>query len=129
MKSSINKIIIACFLTGLLVATGCRKYMEVEPVSDITAEQAFENINIATKSVLGIYDELSGDNGYGTRLPHHYANDNDETMTSGNLDNGRRGLGRYDLRAGNSELERPFEQLYRGLEKANLAIEQLPALI
>jgi hypothetical protein len=129
MKSLFNKTIIASLVGGLILVSGCRKWMEVEPVSDISAEQAFENVNLATKSVLGIYDELSGDNGYGTRLPHHYANDNDETITSGNLDNGRRGLGKYDLRAGNSELERPFEQLYRGLEKANLAIEQLPALV
>lgn len=130
MNLFINKNTIAAVLIGgLLIASGCRKYMEVEPVSDISDEQAFDNPEIALKSVLGIYDELSGDNGYGTRLPHHYAHDNDEAITSGSLDNGRRGLGRYDLRAGNSELERPFEQLYRGLEKANLAIENLPRLI
>jgi starch-binding outer membrane protein, SusD/RagB family len=130
MKFLINNKTIAALLVGsLLIASGCRKYMEVEPISDISDVQAFENTDIALKSVLGIYDELAGDNGYGTRISHHYNHDNDQSMTSGNLDNGRRGLGRYDLRAGNSELERPFEQLYRGLERANLAIENLPRLI
>jgi starch-binding outer membrane protein, SusD/RagB family len=47
---------------------------------------------------------------------------------SGNLDNGRRGIGRYQSLLSNVEIANPFRQLYRGLEKANLCIEQIPLM-
>lgn len=107
---------------------GCRKYMEVEPVSQIGIGEAFSSVSNAFNSVIGVYDELQGDNGYGIRINLYYPYDSDEAMTSGGLDNGRRGIGRYQLLLSNSELTNPFRQLYNGLEKANLAIEQIPLM-
>ncbi|MBD0287253.1 MAG: RagB/SusD family nutrient uptake outer membrane protein, partial [Flavisolibacter sp.] len=69
-----------------------------------------------------------GDNGYGIRINLYYPYDSDEAMTSGGLDNGRRGIGRYQLLLSNSELRNPFVQLYRGVERANLCIEQIPLM-
>ncbi|MDZ7936042.1 MAG: hypothetical protein U5M51_13965 [Emticicia sp.] len=43
-----------------------------------------------------------------------------KSIVSGNIDNGRRGIGRYQLLLTNAELRNPFLQLYRGIEKANL---------
>lgn len=107
---------------------GCRKYMEVEPVSQIGIGEAFSSVSNAFNSIIGVYDELQGDNGYGIRINLYYPYDSDEAMTSGGLDNGRRGIGRYQLLLSNSELTNPFRQLYNGLEKANLAIEQIPLM-
>lgn len=119
-------------LTGALIATvifsstSCRKYIEQKPVSELGVEEAFSNVDNAFKSVIGIYDELQGDNGYGIRINLYYPYDSDEGIVSGGLDNGRRGIGRYDLQLSNSELRNPFNQLYLGVEKANLAIDQIP---
>lgn len=107
---------------------GCKKYMEVEPVSQIGIGEAFSSVSNAFNSVIGVYDELQGDNGYGIRINLYYPYDSDEAITSGGLDNGRRGIGRYQLLLSNSELANPFRQLYNGLEKANLAIEQIPLM-
>ena len=120
-------------LLGLLImiaalAGGCKKYMEVKPVSQYDLTQAFSDVSNATTAIIGVYDELMGDNGYGIRINLYYPYDSDDMMTSGGLDNGRRGIGRYQLLFSNSEIRNPFNQLYRGVEKANLCIEQIPLM-
>lgn len=115
-------------LMALFTAVGCKKYTEVEPVSQYSIPQAFSDLSNATTALVGVYDELQGDNGYGIRISMYYPYDSDEGIVSGNIDNGRRGVGRYQLLLTNSEITNPFRQLYRGVEKANLCIEQIPLM-
>ncbi len=115
-------------LLALLSTVGCKKYTEVEPVSQYSIPQAFSDVANATTAIVGVYDELQGDNGYGIRISMYYPYDSDEGIVSGNIDNGRRGVGRYQLLLTNSEISNPFRQLYRGVEKANLCIEQIPLM-
>ncbi|OIN57553.1 RagB/SusD family nutrient uptake outer membrane protein [Arsenicibacter rosenii] len=112
----------------LLSVVGCRDYLEVQPQSQISISDAFSNVANATNAVIGVYDELMGDNGYGIRINMYYPYDSDEIIVSGNIDNGRRGIGRYQLLLTNTEIRNPFLQLYRGVEKANLCIEQIPLM-
>jgi len=112
----------------LLTLAGCKKYTEVEPVSQYSVAQTFSDVSNATNAIIGVYDELQGDNGYGIRINMYYPYDSDEGVVSGNIDNGRRGIGRYQLLFSNAELINPYRQLYRGLEKANLCIEQIPLM-
>lgn len=112
----------------LLHMAGCKKYTEVEPVSQYSIPQAFADVSNATNAVIGVYDELQGDAGYGIRISMYYPYDSDEGIVSGNIDNGRRDIGRYRLLLTNSEISNPFRQLYRGIEKANLCIEQIPLM-
>ncbi len=112
----------------VLAIVGCKKYTEVDPVSQYSVAQTFSDISNATNALIGVYDELQGDNGYGIRINMYYPYDSDEGVVSGNIDNGRRGIGRYQLLFSNAELINPFRQLYRGLEKANLCIEQIPLM-
>lgn len=111
----------------LLISTGCRKYIENDPVSEINVADAYSSVDNAYKSLIGIYDELQGDNGYGIRISLYFPFDSDEGIVTGGIDLGRRDIGRYRLLTTNTELQNPFRQLYRGIEKANLAIDQLPA--
>ena len=124
----LKSIIITVTTVSILGVAGCKKYLEVEPVSQYNIQQAFSDVSNATTAVLGIYDELQGDNGYGIRINLYYPYDSDEAIVSGGLDNGRRGIGRYQLLLSNSELRNPFVQLYRGIEKANLCIDQIPQM-
>jgi hypothetical protein len=128
MKNSFNKILIAVLLIASTTVIGCKKYTEVEPVSQYSIPQAFEDVSNAFNAIVGVYDELQGDNGYGIRISMYYPYDSDEGIVSGNIDNGRRGVGRYQLLLTNAELTNPFRQLYRGVEKANLCIEQIPLM-
>ena len=119
-----NKIIYTALLFTLLLMafSACKKYTEVQPVSQYSIPQAFSDISNATTALVGVYDELQGDNGYGIRISMYYPYDTDEGIVSGNLDNGRRGVGRYQLLLTNAEVSNPFRQLYRGLEKKPCAI-------
>ena len=129
MKNRIYKIAgFAILIAALISYAGCKKYTEVEPVSQYSVAQAFSDVSNATTALVGVYDELQGDNGYGIRINMYYPYDSDEGIVSGNIDNGRRGVGRYQLLLTNSEIANPFRQLYRGLEKANLCIEQIPLM-
>ncbi len=126
MKNIFTKI---AFITVVFFAiSSCKDYLEVQPKSQISVEDAFSNLPNATNAVIGVYDELMGDNGYGIRINMYYPYDSDEIIVSGNLDNGRRGIGRYQLLLTNAELRNPFLQLYRGVEKANLCIDQIPVM-
>ena len=118
----------AIMLISLLFTAGCKKFTEVGPVSQYTIPEAFENVSNATTALVGVYDELQGDNGYGIRINMYYPYDSDEGIVSGDIDNGRRGVGRYQLLLTNNEVLNPFTQLYRGVEKANLCIEQIPLM-
>ena len=126
MKNIVKKISI--LTAAFFIISGCKDYLEVQPKSQISVEDAFSNVANATNTIIGVYDELMGDNGYGIRINMYYPYDSDEIIVSGNLDNGRRGIGRYQLLLTNTEIRNPFLQLYRGIEKANLCIEQIPAM-
>lgn len=129
MKNKIYHLLAAAVTTCLLFTlAGCKKYTEVTPGSQYTIPEAFGNVSNATTAVVGVYDELQGDNGYGIRINMYYPYDSDEGIVSGNIDNGRRGVGRYQLLLTNTEILNPFNQLYRGIEKANLCIEQIPLM-
>jgi hypothetical protein len=121
-----KQLIIILLITTIF--TGCKKWTEVNPGSDYSIPEVFSDVSNATSAVIGVYDELQGDNGYGIRISMYYPYDSDEGIVSGNIDNGRRGLGRYQLLLTNSEISNPFRQLYRGIEKANLCIEQIPLM-
>ncbi|RYE14813.1 MAG: RagB/SusD family nutrient uptake outer membrane protein, partial [Sphingobacteriales bacterium] len=128
MKNKSFQYVIALGLLCTLVLPGCKKYTIVEPESEYSISQVFSDVSNTTTALVGVYDELQGDNGYGIRISMYYPYDSDEGIVTGNIDNGRRGVGRYQLLLTNSEIANPFRQLYRGIEKANLCIEQIPQM-
>jgi starch-binding outer membrane protein, SusD/RagB family len=121
----LTTVVTVMALAGL---QSCKKWTEVDPSSLYSIPQAFSDVSNAYSAIIGVYDELQGDNGYGIRISMYYPYDSDEAIVSGNIDNGRRGVGRYQLLLTNSEIANPFRQLYRGIEKANLCIEQIPKM-
>ena len=128
-----HKFLFKGLLTTAVVATmlllqGCKKYTEVKPGSQYSVAEAFSDVSNAFTALVGVYDELQGDNGYGIRLNLYYPYDSDEGVTSGNIDAGRRDIGRYRMSLSNSDIINPFRQLYRGVEKANLVIDQIPQM-
>ena len=129
MKNKFSLLLVIAF-AAITVAgiQSCKKWTEVAPTSQYSIPQAFADVSNAFSAVIGVYDELQGDAGYGIRISMYYPYDSDEGIVSGNIDNGRRGVGRYQLLLTNAEISNPFRQLYRGVEKANLCIEQIPLM-
>ena len=120
------------FAMVLMIAAGfssCKKYLEVEPVSSFGTDYVFDNVINAEKAVLGTYYSLTGDQGYGIRLSMYYTYDTDLMMgQAGRNDNDRRDLAHYNATPNNTQLPRPFNQLYDGVERANLCIYNIPLM-
>src|SRR5438128_1145268 len=96
-KIFVKKIVIAIFILTGITFYSCKKYLDIQPVSQYSIQQAFADVSTATTAVLGAYDELQGTAGYGLYLPLYFPFDTDEAIQSGGLDNERRGIARYQL--------------------------------
>ena len=128
-----NKLLIIpiAVLTLAITFSSCKKYLEVEPVSSFGADYVFSNVANAQKAVLGAYASLTGDNGYGIRISMYYPYDEDIMMGQGGTpypDNERRDIAHYTLNANNTQLAAPFNQLYAGIERANICIYSIPLM-
>ena len=127
-----NTSVISCLLG--LVAIGlvsCKDYLTEEPLSSIGEATAFSNVINARNAVLGVYNQLSGDTGYGSRLNLIFCYDTDEMIDAPNNgvpDNNNRDFGRYAVLPTNSILEPVFRQLYTGIERANICIKNIPQM-
>jgi hypothetical protein len=126
-----NKILNSLLLFTLISgAVSCEKYLTVEPVSSFGEEYVFGNTINADLAVLGVYSALGGDQGYGIRVNMYYPYDNDEMMGQGGAagDNERRDIARYNTQPSNTQLAGPFNQLFSGVERANICIDQIPKM-
>ena len=67
------KNITIVILTGiLLTATGCKKYLDVQPTGYYTEDQVFANKTATQQALNGLYIDLSGNNLYGAALTQTY---------------------------------------------------------
>lgn len=124
-----NKIIIFTLVSILLISAGCKKYLEQQPITELGPEQVFKDVPSTYKALIGVYSRLVGDQGYGIRLSLYYPLDNDEAQgPTGAVDNDRRDIARYSATSGNAQLERPFNQLFQGIEYANICISSIPKM-
>lgn len=109
----------------------CKKYLSLEPQSAFGEEYMFSSTINARSAVLGVYDQLAGDQGYGSRFSLIYPYDNDEMIGVTNAsapDNSSRDMARYNVQPTNAQLLAPFNQLYAGIERANICIRNIPAM-
>ena len=131
MKNILTRSFPAFAMVLMIVAgfSSCKKYLEVEPVSSFGTDYVFDNVINAEKAVLGTYYSLTGDQGYGIRLSMYYTYDTDLMMgQAGRNDNERRDIAHYNATPNNTQLPRPFNQLYDGVERANLCIYNIPLM-
>lgn len=131
MKSSITRSLLAggTALAAALGLPACKDYLEVKPVAFYTAADTFNSVGGATGAVIGAYDLLSGDATYGTRLCTYYPYDTDEMQgLPGASDAFRKGIARYSPTPTNAEVTNPWNNLYQGVERANICIKNIPLM-
>jgi hypothetical protein len=113
----------------LLVSGGCKKFLNQTPITEFGPDKVFADVPSAYKALAGVYSRLVGDQGYGIRLSLYFPLDNDEMQgPTGAVDNDRRDIARYSATAGNAQIERPFNQLFQGIEFANICIDNIPKM-
>ncbi|HEY4207478.1 MAG TPA: RagB/SusD family nutrient uptake outer membrane protein, partial [Puia sp.] len=121
-----------CIILSILFITSfayCKKYLEPKALSSFEPDYIFSNMQNTQKAVLGAYQDLAGDNGYGIRISMYYPYDNDEMIGIHQIgDNDRGDIAHYNANAGNLQLANPFNQLYQGIERANLCIYNIPRM-
>ncbi|MCC9168498.1 RagB/SusD family nutrient uptake outer membrane protein [Pontibacter harenae] len=126
-----NKYIKTLFLSlavgGSLTFTSCESYLDIENPSTVSQETVFSSVSYANSALVGVYNSLMGDDGYGSRISTLYPNAADDFRIGGDynpLD--RRGISGFGVHPDNTELNKPFLQLYAGIERANIAIKYIP---
>ena len=104
--------------------------MSPDPVSLYTQDFIFSNVPNARSAVMGVYNNLAGQNAFGLYFSMYYPYDTDEMMgASGNTQDGeRRDLARYNITSGNTGLAAAYNNMYSGIERANICIEQIPKM-
>jgi hypothetical protein len=128
-KNGYNLITLTLIAWVILVAGSCKKYLDPTPLSSFTPDYIFSNVQNAQKAVLSAYQEMTGDNGYGIRVSMYFPYDNDEMIGVHQLgDNDRGDIAHYNPSAGNAQINTPFSQMYTGIERANIAIYNIPKM-
>src|SRR3954471_18313197 len=111
-----SKLIILSTASMLMIAGGCKKYLDQKPITDVSTEVVFKDVASTYKAISGVYSRLVGDAGYGIRLSLYYPLDNDEMQgPTGASDNDRRDIARYAATSSNAQLNNPFNQLFQGI--------------
>ncbi|HMK27674.1 MAG TPA: RagB/SusD family nutrient uptake outer membrane protein, partial [Chitinophagaceae bacterium] len=122
---SVTKLTVV--LCSLLALGSCKKYLEQKPITDVSTEVVFTDVNSTYKAIAGVYSRLVGDAGYGIRVSLYYPLDNDEMQgPTGAGDNDRRDIARYAATSGNAQISNPFNQMFQGIEYANICIANIP---
>ncbi len=123
------KLTIIASVSVVLFFASCKKFLDQQPITDVSAEVAFSDVPSAYKALAGAYSRLVGDAGFGIRLSLYYTVDNDEMQgPTGAADNDRRDIARFAATPGNAQLTNPFNQLFTGIEYANICIANIPKM-
>ena len=122
----------ALFIVIVAITLGfssCQKFLNPTPPSLFSPSTVFGTVDNAKLAVLGAYQDLAGDQGYGNRISCYYPYDNDETMGPTKIgDNDRGDIAHYNETALNLQLYAPYVQLYQGIERANICIYYIPQM-
>lgn len=128
MKTKILSVAIMAFAIGTLsVLPSCKKALEFESPSVSSPSTVFESTVYTNSALIGVYNRLVGDDGYGNRLATILNLSADDFKTSGSYSSSdRRGVSMYGASSDNTELTKPFAQLFAGVERANICIKYIP---
>jgi hypothetical protein len=124
-----KQTLIATAVVGMFVLGSCKKFLDQQPITDVSSEVVFSDVASTYKALGGVYSRLVGDAGFGIRLSLYYTVDNDEMQgPTGAADNDRRDIARYSATPGNAQITAPFNQLFTGIEYANICIANIPGM-
>lgn len=128
-RNLIYKLSLLVMAAGAFVFPGCKKFLDQQPITEVSAEVAFADVAGAYKALAGAYSRMVGDAGFGIRLSLYYTVDTDEMQgPTGAADNDRRDIARYSATSGNAQITNPFNQLFQGIEFSNICIANIPKM-
>lgn len=124
---NLKTLLLALAVGSAVHFTSCKKLLDIENPATLSQNAVFESVSYANSAVIGIYNQLPGDNGYGSRISILYPQGGEDFKIGGDFNPlDRRGLSGYGASPNNTELDAPFSQLYSGVERANICIKYIP---
>jgi len=134
MKNISSYKILLLLVTGSLgTLMSCNKLTE-NPKSVIVSSQFYQTSSDATSAVNSVYSTLNSDPAgdfpiYGRQLNLLVENASDnQTYSPSNTNPDVRALGTETYISSNSRVQKVWQQLYYGINRANIAIDNIPAI-
>ncbi len=131
---NISSYKIILLLAGVVVGlTSCNKLSE-DPKSVIVSSQFYQTTSDATSAVNAVYSTLNSDPAgdfplYGRQLNLLVENASDNQLYSpSNTNPDVRALGTETYISSNSRIQKVWQQLYYGINRANIAIDNVPTI-
>jgi hypothetical protein len=131
---NISSYKIILLLAGAVVGlTSCNKLSE-DPKSVIVSSQFYQTTSDATSAVNAVYSTLNSDPAgdfplYGRQLNLLVENASDNQLYSpSNTNPDVRALGTETYISSNSRIQKVWQQLYYGINRANIAIDNVPTI-
>ncbi len=126
---NLYKLTLSVAAIVLLSFNSCNKFLDQKPITDVSTDVVFSDVPSALKALAGVYSRMVGDAGYGIRVSLYYPLDTDEMQgPTGSSDNDRRDIARYSATPGNAQITNPFNQMFTGIEYANICIANIPKM-
>ncbi|GGK85590.1 RagB/SusD family nutrient uptake outer membrane protein [Rufibacter glacialis] len=123
----IKSLLFSAALGGFLTFSACDSFLDIENDSVLNQGAVFSSVSNTHSALTGVYNMLPGDNGYGSRISTLFPNAADDFRVSGDHNpQSRTGIAHFSVAPGNPDIEAPFNQLYRGIERANICIKNIP---
>jgi hypothetical protein len=96
--------------------------------SDYSSDNLFQTVSQVQMSIYGIYYTFTNDI-YSRTINTHLSCDVDECQTAGDLATSDRNIAaRYNTVPTNAELQKVWDRLYMGIERASINIERIPKM-
>lgn len=103
--------------------TSCKKYLETDSPSTFSNDYVFSHEYDIFNAIKGVYALLTMDEGYSTRLSYYNTVNSDVEMITGASDGGRRDIAEFTCNTSNSEVLKPWNNLYQAINRANECIK------
>jgi hypothetical protein len=118
-SKSFNKITLLA-AAGLVLGLGsCKKYLDQQPITSVGTDVVFNSVDNARSALIGVYNQLTGDNGYGLKISLYFPVGTDENQgPTGVADGGRRDFPLYATTPGNTQMSGSYNQLFKGIQYA-----------
>jgi starch-binding outer membrane protein, SusD/RagB family len=128
-RQTFNKLTLLAASGFVLLLGGCKKYLDQQPITAVGPDVVFNSVDNARAALVGVYNQLTGDNGYGLKISLYFPVGTDENQgPTGAADGGRRDFPLYATTPGNTQMGGSYNQLFKGIQYANLCIANIPSM-
>lgn len=124
MKSKFKIFVLGLIL--LMSMASCADLLNETPASYYDSDKFFTTVKKANMAIVGIYDDLSKMQHYGTSEMYVQTSDDNYYVSGTIIDNGKRDISHYVVNSVNTNLADMWKYKYEGIDRANFALENLP---